>query len=91
MNTRISDRLRIHTGYRAIQRLPGIGAVLAVVLVAEIGDVHRFPSTDWLCSWVGLTPRHYESDTVVHRDTSPSREANSCAGQWWRRSRARPR
>ncbi|MBV7697777.1 transposase [Streptomyces sp. TRM70350] len=37
------------------------------MLVAEIGDVRRFASDDRLCSWNGLTPRHYESDTVVHR------------------------
>ena len=50
-----------------IQQLPGIGPVLAAVFVAEIGDVTRFPSPDRLCSWAGLTPRHYESDTTVHR------------------------
>ncbi|MGW9033219.1 IS110 family transposase [Streptomyces sp. NPDC055722] len=66
-NARISGRLRDHAGYQAIQRLPGVGTVLAAVLVAEIGDAHRFPSADRLCSWAGLTPRHYESDTVVHR------------------------
>ncbi|MBX7553225.1 transposase [Streptomyces sp. tea 10] len=47
--------------------MPGIGTTLAAVLVAEIGDVHRFASADRLCSWAGLTPRHYESDTVVRR------------------------
>lgn len=66
-NDRITERLRDHTGYRAIQQLPGIGTTLAAVLVAEIGDVHRFASADRLCSWAGLTPRHYESDTVVRR------------------------
>ncbi|MET8809406.1 IS110 family transposase [Streptomyces sp. NPDC004546] len=66
-NGRITERLRDHTGYRAIQQLPGIGTTLAAVLVAEIGDVHRFASADRLCSWAGLTPRHYESDTVVRR------------------------
>ena len=25
------------------------------------------PTPDQLCSWAGLTPRHYESDTTVHR------------------------
>ncbi|WP_371273045.1 transposase [Streptomyces sp. MUSC 14] len=29
--------------------------------------MHRFPCADRLCSWAGLTPRHYESDTVVRR------------------------
>lgn len=66
-NGRITERLRDHTGYRVIQQLPGIGTTLAAVLVAEIGDVHRFASADRLCSWAGLTPRHYESDTVVRR------------------------
>jgi transposase len=37
------------------------------VFVAEIGDVHRFASARHLCSWAGLTPRHRESDTTVHR------------------------
>jgi len=37
------------------------------VFVAEIGDVGRFTGPAQLCSWAGLTPRHRESDTVVHR------------------------
>ena len=56
-----------HRGYRAIQALPGVGPTLAAIFVAEIGDVHRFAGPGRLCSWAGLTPRHYESDTVVHR------------------------
>jgi transposase len=35
--------------------------------MAEIGDVSRFASAARLCSWAGLTPRHRESDTTVHR------------------------
>jgi Transposase IS116/IS110/IS902 family len=30
-------------GYRAIQAIDGVGPVLGSVLVAEIGDVTRFP------------------------------------------------
>ncbi|MDQ6910866.1 MAG: IS110 family transposase [Actinomycetota bacterium] len=37
------------------------------MFVAEIGDVNRFASAARLCSWAGLTPRHRESDTTVHR------------------------
>ena len=54
-------------GYLAIQAIPGVGAVLGAIFVAEIGDVSRFPSADKLCCWAGLTPRHRESDTVVKR------------------------
>jgi Transposase IS116/IS110/IS902 family len=56
-----------HDGYHAIQALPGIGPVLAAVLVAEIGDITRFPHPVRLCSWAGLTSRHRESDTKVSR------------------------
>ena len=63
----IAERLATHRGYQAIQQVPGIGPTLAAVFVAEIGDVHRFTDAAHLCSWAGLTPRHRESDTVVHR------------------------
>ena len=63
----IAERLDTHRGYQAIQQVPGIGPVLAAVFVAEIGDVGRFTGPAQLCSWAGLTPRHRESDTVVHR------------------------
>jgi transposase len=63
----IAARLSTHRGYQAIQELPGVGPTLAAVFVAEIGDVYRFTDPAHLCSWAGLTPRHRESDTVVHR------------------------
>lgn len=60
-------RLAGDPGYTAVQTIPGIGPVLGAVLVAEIGDVHRFAGPAQLASWAGLTPRHHESDTTVHR------------------------
>lgn len=56
-----------HGGYRAVQALPGIGPVIGAVIVAEIGDITRFPHPARLCSQSGLTPRHYESGTKVVR------------------------
>ena len=63
----IADLLERHDGYHAVQVLPGIGPVLAAVIVAEIGDIHRFSCPGKLCSWAGLTPRHRESDLKVAR------------------------
>ena len=63
----LGDLLAGHEGYAAIRQLPGIGPVLAAVIVAEIGDIRRFPGPGQLASWAGLTPRHYESDTKVIR------------------------
>jgi transposase len=56
-----------HPGFRAIQAIDGVGPVLATVFIAEIGGVTRFPGPEQMCSWAGLTPRHRESDTKVHR------------------------
>jgi transposase len=36
---------------------PGIGPFTAILLVLELGNVHRFPSAKHLASYVGLTPR----------------------------------
>jgi len=60
-------RLAADPGYVAVQQLPGIGPVLAAVFVAEVGDVSRFGSAPQLACWAGLTPKHHEPDTHVHR------------------------
>jgi transposase len=60
-----ADLLAGHDAYRAVQQLPGIGPVPAAV--GGIGDITRFRHPARLCSWAGLTPRHYESDTKVVR------------------------
>jgi transposase len=64
---RTAAQLAAHPGYRAVQAIDGVGPVLAAIFVAEIGDVSRFHRPQQLCSWAGLTPRHRESDTTVHR------------------------
>jgi len=66
-DARIHRRLKGHRGYEAIQALRGVGPVLAAVFVAEIGDITRFGRPEQLTSWAGLTPKHHESDTTVHR------------------------
>jgi transposase len=45
-----------------LQTIPGIRAVAAVAIVAEIGtDMSRFPSAAHLASWAGLCPTNKES------------------------------
>jgi transposase len=63
----LAQRLKGVPGYEAIQRIGGVGPVFAAIFVAEIGDVTRFPTPGHLAAWAGLTPRHRESDTTVHR------------------------
>jgi transposase len=63
----VQGRLRADPGYVAVQQIPGIGPVLGAVFVAEVGDVTRFATAPQLACWAGLTPKHHESDTHVHR------------------------
>ena len=41
---------------QALMALPGVGRLTAMTLVAEIGDIARFPTARKLCAWAGLTP-----------------------------------
>jgi len=63
----LDKRLKHQPGYRNLQKIKGIGPVLAAVLFAEIGDVTRFDGPDQLACWAGLTPRHYASDRTTRR------------------------
>ena len=97
----VAGRLRTHPGYQAIQLIPGVGPVLAAVFVAEIGDITRFRQPEQLASWAGLTPKHHESDTTVHRGRITKQgsvlvrwaaiEAAQCAGKYTRTGQRRER
>jgi transposase len=50
----------------ALMAIPGIGLLSAMTLVAEIGDISRFPTARKLCAWAGLTPSMRNSDRTVH-------------------------
>jgi len=46
--------------------IPGIGPYSALVIVAEIDDVHRFPDPEHLCSYAGLVPTVRQSANTCH-------------------------
>jgi transposase len=57
------DQLARHDDRVAVLcRIHGIGRYLAMLIVAEIGDIDRFPSARHLCAWAGLTPTVRSSD-----------------------------
>jgi transposase len=75
---------------QALMVLPGVGRLTAMTLVAEIGDIARFPSARKLCAWAGLTPAVRNSDRRSATATSPSKDPRGCAGSC-RRPPRRPR
>ena len=73
-------------GYAAVRQLPGIGPVLAAVIIAKAGDVTRFGKPGQLCNSAEPTPRHYDSDSKVIRGHCSKQGSRMCAGRWSRRS-----
>lgn len=49
-----------------LQSIPGIGALVAVTILVETGDLTRFDTTDQLGAYAGLTPRVRQSANTVH-------------------------
>ena len=66
---RIDGELHAHAKadprVKVLRTLPGVGEFTALVIVAEIGDISRFPSARKLASWAGLTPTVRGSDLKI--------------------------
>jgi transposase len=66
---RIDGELRRHAKadprVKVLTALPGVGQFTALVILAEIGDIARFPNARKLASWAGLTPTVRGSDLTV--------------------------
>jgi transposase len=50
---------------KVLTRLPGVGPLTALVILAEIGDIRRFGSARKLAAWAGLTPTVRGSDRTI--------------------------
>jgi transposase len=69
LTDRIDGELRQHAKadprVKTLTTLPGVGQFTALVMLAEIGDISRFPNARRLASWAGLTPTVRGSDLTV--------------------------
>jgi transposase len=61
LDREVRRRGRVSPVVRALERIPGIGPFIALLLEAEIGDVQRFPTAKHLASYTGLVPSLYAS------------------------------
>ena len=53
---KVDDRVDVLTQIR------GVGRYTAMLIIAEIGDINRFPTARHVCSWAGLAPSVRSSD-----------------------------
>lgn len=49
-----------------LRSIPGVGRVTAAALIAQVGDIRRFPSPEKLVAYIGLDSRVHESGTSIH-------------------------
>lgn len=63
----IETTVKDHHQARLLITIPGIKYVTALTIMAEIGNIKRFPSAKKLMGYAGLVPSTYASgDKVVH-------------------------
>src|SRR5207248_3517548 len=43
-------------------QIRGVGRYTAMLIIAEVGEIRRFPDARHLCAWAGLTPTVRSSD-----------------------------
>jgi len=65
---------------QALEEIPGVGPFIASLLIAEIGDVRRFPTAKHLASYTGLVPSLYASGE--HRWGGPITKQGSAILRW---------
>jgi transposase len=76
----LSRQPRYKNEIKLIRSIPGIGEIIALLIITEIGDINRFKTLDQLCDWLGLVPRVHGSgdkETVLgltHRGHHQLRE-----------------
>jgi len=67
--TRLIASISMEDGrVRLLMTLPGIDYYSAMLILAEAGEVHRFPSARKLASWAGLVPSLHQSGSKAYRD-----------------------
>ena len=58
----IDQRAKADERVKLLCQIRGIGRYTAMLIIAEVGEVKRFPTAKHLCQWAGLTPTVRSSD-----------------------------
>lgn len=73
----LSKRIMYLAGENAdakrLMTIPGVGYFSAMVIIAEIGDINRFGSSEELCSYAGIVPSTRESGGIVRHGSITKR------------------
>ena len=64
--------------------VPLLTPILFALVIAEIGDISRFPSARHLCAWAGLTPTVRSSDRRTRLGHISGQGSPALGGPWLR-------
>lgn len=65
-------RKEYRTDYYLLRSIPGIGPIVSIAILSELGDIRRFNTIDQLCNCIGLVPSFYSSgDHATQRGITP--------------------
>lgn len=62
--------------YKSLLSIPGVGANLAVRIIAEIGDITRFDNKRQLIAYAGIDPRVYQSGQMTGEHLHITKKGN---------------
>ncbi|MGM1046976.1 MAG: transposase [Bacillota bacterium] len=62
--------------YHLLRTIPGVGPLTAAMLIAEIGDIKRFPSVKQLAAFAGLDSAVHESGTFKSKKNRISKRGS---------------
>ena len=62
----LSNQERYAKNVKLLISVPGVGRLIAMILLTELERIDRFKTRDSLCNYVGLIPDVYSSDQTVH-------------------------
>lgn len=57
----LSQQERYRENARLLQTIPGVGLIMAMTFLTEIGDMSRFKTVDRYCSYIGIVPSTHSS------------------------------
>jgi transposase len=60
-----------------LRSIPGIGPVIATILIAEIGTIERFSSPEALVAYAGLDPKVRQSGTSLHHNAAITKRGSN--------------
>ena len=75
--TRMQELAKTLPEYPIVRAMGGVGNVLSVKLIAEIGDVRKFRSAKSLIAYAGIDPPPYESGKFIGTERHISKRGSS--------------